>query len=76
MHIYGGHISGGIYLAEEYFEPEFCETCGDSDDYIGFARTKKEALELLTEIEYDGSTYIRYTKEHLNEALKKLEGDI
>ncbi len=34
MHIYQSHL-GGIYATTEYLDDLYCETCGDSDWYIG-----------------------------------------
>lgn len=34
IHIYESHL-GGLYTKKEYFEPSYCESCGDSDSYLG-----------------------------------------
>lgn len=35
-YVFESHL-GGIYLLDEYEEPETCEQCGDCDQYIGMA---------------------------------------
>ena len=48
MHIYEGHL-GGLYTSDYVLDYEdlYCETCGDSDTYIGYADTREDAWELL-----------------------------
>ena len=49
MYFYRGHLSGELYSSDEFLDYEdlYCETCGDSDEYIGYAETKEEAWSLL-----------------------------
>ena len=57
MYIYEGHM-GGLYSSDELLDYEdlYCETCGDSDTYIGYAETKEEAWNLLKDdVDIDGS---------------------
>lgn len=48
MYIYEGHL-GGLYTSDYVLDYDdlYCETCGDSDTYIGYADTREEAWELL-----------------------------
>lgn len=48
MYIYESHM-GGFYATTEELDYEwlYCETCGDSDRYIGVANSRKEARRLL-----------------------------
>lgn len=57
MCIYEGHM-GWLYSSDELLDYEdlYCETCGDSDTYIGCAEAKEEAWNLLKdEVDIDGS---------------------
>ena len=57
MYIYEGHM-GSLFATDELlsYEECYCETCGDSDWFIGEADTRKEAWELLKdEIDINGS---------------------
>lgn len=51
MYIYENHL-GGLYAIDEplSFEELYCEICGDSDDFLGYAETREEALKILTEL--------------------------
>ena len=73
MWLYENHL-GGVYLTEER-DPqleETCETCGDSDWCLGKVNTKEEAIALVTEVDEDGSSWVKYTDEHLGEVLAAL----
>lgn len=50
MYIYESHL-GGLYTSDYVLDYEdlYCEVCGDSDTYIGYADTREEAWELLEE---------------------------
>lgn len=49
IHLYENHL-GGWYTLDHYEEPDYCETCGDYDEYIGSFRSMKGvALKLLKE---------------------------
>lgn len=58
MYIYFGHLTGNLYTSDEYldFDDLYCEECGDSDSFVGYARTAKDAWNLLKdECDIDGS---------------------
>lgn len=44
--LYRGH-EGGLYVLDEYEEPETCQFCGDSDDCLGPFETLQECYDLL-----------------------------
>lgn len=44
--LYRGH-EGGLYVLDEYEEPETCSVCGDSDDCLGPFETLQECYDLL-----------------------------
>lgn len=48
LYIYEGHL-GSLYTSDRClnYDELYCEQCGDSDWYIGYAETKEEAWELL-----------------------------
>ena len=48
MYIYQGHM-GSLYTSDTYLDYNelYCEECGDSDSFIGYATTRAEAWELL-----------------------------
>ena len=57
MYIYESHL-GGLYTSDEYlnYDDLYCEQCGDSDWLIGYAATRAEAWDLLTDYtDIDGS---------------------
>ena len=57
MYIYQGHL-GSLYTSDECLDYDdlYCEQCGDSDWLIGYAATKEEAWDLLTDYtDIDGS---------------------
>lgn len=65
MYIYESHL-GGLYTSDEYLDYDdlYCEQCGDSDWLIGYADTKREAWDLLTDyIDIDGSG--GYSHDHI-----------
>lgn len=51
MYIYESNL-GGLYASEELIEDDYlyCDECGDSDWFVGFAENKEEALDLLKDI--------------------------
>ena len=62
MYIYESHL-GGLYTSDEYLDYDdlYCEQCGDSDWLIGYADTRKEAWDLLTDYtDIDGSGGYNY----------------
>lgn len=71
MYIYEGHM-GSLYTSDTYLDYKdlYCEQCGDSDWYIGYATTRAEAWELLKDkIDIDGSGGwdYEYVQEFINE---------
>lgn len=46
MYIYENHM-GGLYSSKEIIKNTYCSSCGDSDQLIGNAKTRKEAWNLL-----------------------------
>lgn len=70
MYIYSDHLGGGLYTTDEplTYEELYCETCGDSDQYIGYAGSRKEAWDLLrddTDIDGSGGWDYQYVQEFL-----------
>lgn len=71
MYIYEGHL-GSLYASEEKltWEDTYCESCGDSDWFIGYASTKEEAWNLLkddTDIDGSGGWDYNYVQEFINQ---------
>lgn len=69
MYIYEGHM-GSLFTSLWELEPDecYCETCGDSDELIGYAETKEEAWNLLkddTDINGSGGWNYAYVQEFL-----------
>lgn len=50
MYIYSSHI-GGLYGSEVLLshEDRCCETCGDCDEYLGWADTPEDVLVMLAD---------------------------
>ena len=49
IYLYENHL-GGWYTLDQYEEPDYCETCGEYDEYIGSFRSMEDvALKLLKE---------------------------
>ena len=49
IYLYENHL-GGRYTLDCYDEPDYCEPCGDYDEYIGSFRSMEDvALKLLKE---------------------------
>ena len=49
IHLYENHL-GGWYTLDRYEGPDYCETCGEYDEYIGSFRNMEDvALKLLKE---------------------------
>ena len=49
-YLYNSH-TGGVYITEEYFEPEICEICRDFDVFMGEFRTPKQLRRMMEKIE-------------------------
>lgn len=47
MYYYISHMGSGLYSSDEYlsYDDLYCETCGDSDTYLGYFETEEEAEE-------------------------------
>lgn len=70
MYIYDGHL-GDLYVSpvELDWENLFCETCGDSDIFIGYATTKEQAWDLFKDdldIDGFGGWNYEYIKNFIN----------
>ena len=48
MYIYEDHM-GGIYVSDRElsYEERYCEQCGDTDWFVGYAHTRQGAWDLL-----------------------------
>lgn len=51
MYIYESHL-GRFFWTEEMltYDETYCETCGDSDSFLGCANNKEEAWDLLKDM--------------------------
>lgn len=71
MYIYEGHMDSLFTTSRELeYEELYCGQCGDSDSYIGYAETKKEAWKLLkpiTDINGSGGWDRKYVKSFIDE---------
>lgn len=45
MYLYSSHV-GGLYFSENILELEYCEQCGDCDEFLGLIR-KEEDIETM-----------------------------
>lgn len=69
MYIYESHM-GGLFVSDDIldYKQTYCETCGDSDDLLGYAETREEAWNLLkddTNINGSGGWDYEYVQEFL-----------
>lgn len=69
MYIYAGHM-GSLFVSLWKLDSDecYCETCGDSDELIGYAETKEEAWNLLkddTDINGSGGWNYDYVQKFL-----------
>ncbi|MFR0074462.1 MAG: hypothetical protein ACLRVD_08895 [Blautia caecimuris] len=69
MYIYESHM-GSLFVSDDIldYEQTYCETCGDSDFFIGYAETREEAWNLLkddTNINGSGGWDYDYVQEFL-----------
>lgn len=65
MYLYESHL-GGVYITEEpvdYFYL-YCDSCGDSDQFIGFFENEEELKDLLKGLGY-------YNKEYIEEIVEQ-----
>lgn len=70
MYIYESHM-GGFFTKDEIlsYEEEYCEQCGDSDNFIGYADSRKTAWKLLkpmTDINDSGGYDRNYVDDFIN----------
>ena len=70
IYIYESHL-GGLYATNyaRSYDELYCEQCGDSDEFLGYAETREEAWELLkpiTDIEGSGGYDYDYVMEFLD----------
>lgn len=70
MYLYESHM-GGFYISNESLDYDllYCDSCGDSDSFLGIFNTKEELRSLLKSYEdYYGEEYIEgYIHDLLNE---------
>lgn len=61
MYLYESHL-GGFYESLDYLDPDelHCETCGDSDSYIGSFDTPEEKVRLLATVSWLSLDAIMY----------------
>ena len=51
VHIYESHMGGFFYDDEPLdYDYLYCDTCGDSDNYLGTASDKEEAWRLMQDL--------------------------
>lgn len=64
MHIYSSCI-GSLFISENElsYEDTYCETCGDTDGWLGEIKTRKQLIKLLKQNNY----YEKYIDEFVNE---------
>lgn len=57
MYVYESHLGGLFTVLDELdFEEIYCEECGDTDSFIGYADTREEAWDLFKDdIDINGS---------------------
>ena len=74
MEVYESHL-GGIYFTEDIIDPEYlyCDQCGDSDWHLGHAETWEDVIDLITDEYEDGSTWIPYAPEYVDELKTEFE---
>lgn len=75
MYIYMSHM-GGLFTSNNplSYKDLYCETCGDSDDLIGYAETKEEAWKLLeyeTDINGSGGLDYDYVMKFIDEMFEE-----
>lgn len=51
MHYYVSHLTGRMFSTSEVltYDQRYCETCGDTDSYLGFFNTEEEAKAVYEE---------------------------
>ena len=52
-YIYENHIDGSLYVSSNKLSFNICDTCGDIDNLIGYAKTKEDALKFFNENEWN-----------------------
>ena len=73
-YIYQDHLGGHFYTSDmEYdFDYLYCDSCGDSDTYVGEAETRKEAWILLNQ--YKSYYDIKYLREFVKDNFSRRKG--
>lgn len=68
MEVYQNHL-GGFYFEELELDDDYlyCDQCGDSDYHLGHADTWEDVLDLITEVDGDGSEWCPYAEDYLEE---------
>ena len=66
MYVYESHM-GGLYTSygELDYEQIYCEECGDSDSFIGYADAREEAWKLFKD-DIDGGWNYDYIQEFID----------
>lgn len=65
MYLYESHL-GGVFATTESIDWGYlyCDSCGDSDQFIGYFETEEELKELLNGLKH-------YSKKYINEIVKQ-----
>ena len=75
MEVYQNHL-GGFYFEEYEIDDDddlYCEQCGDSDYHLGHADTWDDVLDLITEVDDDGSEWCPYAEDYVAEKKAEFE---
>jgi len=54
MHYYVSHLTGTMFSTPNLltYDQRYCDTCGDTDSYLGFFNTEEEA-KIAYDLEYN-----------------------
>lgn len=63
--LYEDHIGSGVYPSNNV--PEFCDQCGDIDQYLGHADTIADAKEILNDIGYDDDYFQDFVENYFGD---------
>jgi len=76
MYIYESHL-GGFYESDElyYDDSLYCEQCGDSDTYVGFATTRSQAIVVMKGYFTSGEGYDQFYEDYIMEFVNSLNFD-
>lgn len=74
MEVYESHL-GGIYFSEDVLDWDelYCDECGDSDTYLGYANTWKEVIPML-KWGWEEDDEFKYDDDYINDL--KIEFEI